>query len=144
MIPNQDIAFVKLNNTTSIPSQLKKFPNGFYRVSAADLNSPNENVTILSRGNNQRDAFLVDINVSARIYYVGTGSNGIIMRNIILIGSKTDKNMSKTVSVEGDSGSCVYHKESGKMIGMLVGGNDKFSFVLPFEQTLINNNFKIV
>lgn len=144
MIPNQDIAFVKLNNTTSIPSQLRKFPDGFYRVSVADLNSPNENITVLSKGNNQRDAFLVDINVSVRIYYTGTGSNGIIMRNIILIGSNTDKNMSKTVSVEGDSGSCVYHKESGRIIGMLAGGNDKFSFVLPFEQTLINNNFKIV
>ena len=56
----------------------------------------------------------------------------------------TDKNKSTTVSSGGDSGSCVYHKQSGKMIGMLLGGNDTFSFVLPFEQTLKNNNFKLI
>lgn len=140
MIPNQDLAIVKISKATTIGSELMKFPQGFYTVSAADLNSPTENVTVLSKGNNKRDAFIVDLNVSMRLFYVGTQK---IMRNIILIGSDTDKNKSTTVSVGGDSGSCVYHKESKKMIGMLLGGNDKFSFVLPFEQTLNNNNFKL-
>lgn len=140
MIPNQDLAIVKVNNTTTIPLELMKFPTGFYNVSQSDLNSISKNVTILSKDNNQRDAFIVDINVSMRLYYVGTQK---IMRNIILIGSDKDKNKSTTVSVGGDSGSCVYHKQSKKMIGMLLGGNDKFSFVLPFEQTLYDNNFKL-
>jgi len=140
MISNQDIAIVKLTNTTTFHSDFKKFTSGFYKVSLSDLNSFKKNVTILSKDNNQRDAFIVDVNVSMRLYYDETQK---IMRNIILIGSNTDKNKSTTVSTGGDSGSCVYHKESEKMIGMLLGGNDKFSFVLPFEQTLINNNFKL-
>ena len=141
MLPHQDIAVVKLNNTTSIDTQLLKFSEGFYNVSQTDLNSPTKNVTILSKGNNQRDAFILDVNVSMPLYYVGTQK---IMRNIILIGSDIDKNKSSTVSLGGDSGSCVYHKNSRKIIGMLLGGNDKFSFVLPFEQTLIDNNFKLI
>jgi hypothetical protein len=140
MIPSQDLAVVKINSTTTIHNELMKFPKGFYNVSQSDLNSPTKNVTILSKDSNQRDAFIIDINVSMRLYYVGTQK---IMRNIILIGSDTDKNHSTTVSVGGDSGSCVYHKESKQIIGMLLGGNDKFSFVLPFEQTLKDNNFKI-
>jgi hypothetical protein len=144
MIPTQDIALVKLNDTTTIQSKLKTFPAGFYEVSQGDLNAAVENVTILSKNNYQRDAFIIDHNIRFRIYYSGTGENGILMRNLILIGTSTDKNKSKTVSTEGDSGSCVYHKTSGKMIGILTGGNDKFSFVLPFEQTLIKNNFKLV
>ncbi|MFN8354704.1 MAG: hypothetical protein U0Y10_09670 [Spirosomataceae bacterium] len=140
MIPNQDIAVVKLNNTTAISTQLKKFSAGFYNVSQSDLNLSTKNVTILSKENNQRDAFIIDMNVSMRLHYDVTQK---IMRNIILIGSDTDKNKSTTVSTSGDSGSCVYHKDSGKMIGMLLGGNDKFSFVLPFEQTLLDHNFKL-
>lgn len=144
MVPNQDIALIKLLPSTAIQSELKTFPNGFYPVSHVDTNSPVENVTILSRNNRERDAFIVDVDIRFRIYYAGSGDNGVIMRNLILIGSSADRTVSKTVSVEGDSGSCVYHKTSGKMIGILTGGNDRFSFVLPFEQTLIKNNFKLV
>lgn len=140
MISNQDIAIVKLDDSTSLENLLLKFPQGFYEVTEADLNSPIRNVTILSKENNKREAFIVDKNVSVRLHYIGTKK---IMRNIILIGSNSNRDDSTTVSKEGDSGSCVYHTNTGKMIGMLLGGNDKFSFVLPFQQTLINNNFKL-
>jgi hypothetical protein len=81
------------------------------------------------------------MNVSMKVNY---GLSERIMRNIILIGTSKDKNQSTTISVGGDSGSCVYHKESKQLIGMLMGGNDKFSFVLPFEKTLVENNFKLI
>ncbi|MEP7197972.1 MAG: hypothetical protein ABI851_15745 [Saprospiraceae bacterium] len=140
MVPNQDLAIVKLNNAISLQTELMKFSSGFYKISESDLNSPTKNVTILSKDNNKRDAFIIDINVSMRLFYDVAQK---IMRNIVLIGTDKDKNNSKTISTPGDSGSCVYHKNTGKIIGMLLGGNDKFSFVLPFEQTLIDNNFKL-
>lgn len=141
MISNQDLAIVKLNNSTSIGSEVMKFPSGFYTVSQSDLNSPTPNITILSRNNKSRNAFIVDRNISMKINY---GSCEKIMRNIILIGTSTDKNQSVTVSVGGDSGSCVYHSDKKQLVGMLLGGNDKFSFVLPIEKTLIDNNFKLI
>lgn len=140
MLPHQDLAIVQLNENASIGSNMMTFPNGFYQVSPNDLNTPEENVTILSKDNNERDAFILGINISRRIYYTGTQK---IMRNIILIGSDTDKDKSTTLSVPGDSGSCVYHKESKKLIGILMGGDDKFSFVLPIEYTLTSNNFTL-
>lgn len=140
MTPNQDLAIVELNNPGNLPNQMLSFPGGFYGVTTTDLNSTKPNITILSKNNRKREAFLVDINISLRVFYQNSNK---IMRNIILIGSDRDKLKSKTVSGGGDSGSCVYHTATGKLIGMLMGGNDKFSFVLPFEQTLLNNNFKI-
>ncbi|MFK5004638.1 hypothetical protein, partial [Klebsiella pneumoniae] len=77
------------------------------------------NVTIASRQNNKRDAFILDLNVSFEIKYSNTPR---YVRNIILIGSTNDRTTSQSVSVGGDSGSCVYHKASGKLIGLLLGG----------------------
>jgi len=65
------------------------------------------------------------------------------VHNIILIGSTNDRSSSQTVSVGGDSGNCVYRKETGRLIGMLLGGNRKFSFVLPLQETLNSFNFKL-
>ncbi|MFX6036218.1 hypothetical protein ABTE74_22795, partial [Acinetobacter baumannii] len=64
--------------------------------------------------------------------------------NIISIGSTNDRTTSQSVSVGGDSGSCVYHKASGKLIGLLLGGNNKFTFVLPIQETLNSFNFKTI
>lgn len=140
MTPYQDLAIVELKKESGISNIFKSFPNGFYKVALKDLKTHSSNITILSKENNERDAFLLDQNVSFTIYYRGIP---IVMRNIILIGSANNKNDSKSVTEKGDSGSCVFHKETGNIIGMVVGGNNKFSFVLPFKSTLINNNFKI-
>lgn len=140
MTSNQDLAVVELKNNSALLKDFQSYANGFYEVSTADLNSPVPNVTILSKDNNKRDAYILDFNVTMRIYYGGVQK---FVRNIILIGSENIKNNSKTVSEGGDSGSSVYHTASNKIIGMLLGGNDKFSFVLPFKETLQANNFKI-
>ena len=65
------------------------------------------------------------------------------VRNIILIGSTNNRSASMTVSKGGDSGSPVFHKETGRLIGMLLGGNKKFSFVLPLQDTFNSFNFKL-
>jgi hypothetical protein len=82
----------------------------------------------------------LDFNVSFEIKYFNSPK---YVRNIILIGNTNDRATSQTVSVGGDSGSCVYHKETGRLIGLLLGGNKKFSFVLPIQETLNSFNFKL-
>jgi len=137
---NQDIAITELIDKTNLMDNYISFERGFYEVSESDFNAAAANVTIVSKGNNKRDAYILDFNVSFDIYYK-TPRN---IRNIILIGTTSDRATSQTVSEPGDSGSCVYHKESKKLIGMLLGGNKKFSFVLPLEETLNSFNFKVL
>ena len=137
---SQDIAIVELKKDSVLPNECLSFSSGFYNCSVNDLSTEFPNVTILSKNNNSRDAYILDINVPMRVYY---GYEERYVINIILIGSTRTKDDSKTISVGGDSGSCVYHK-NGKIIGMLLGGNNKYSFVLPFNETLEKNNFKIL
>lgn len=136
---NQDIAILELIDKENLQKNYTSFSKGFYDISEVDVNPVNPNITVLSRQDNRRDGFILDYNVSFEVKYVKTSR---YMRNIILIGSTNDRTTSQPLSVGGDSGSCVFHKESGKLIGMLLGGNKKFSFVLPLQQTLSDFNFK--
>ncbi len=137
---NQDIAIAEVTDKTNLLDNYISFAKGFYQVSESDFNSNTPNITIASRQNNIRDAYILDFNVSFEIKYFNSPR---YVRNIILIGSTNDRVTSQTVSVGGDSGSCVYHKETGRLIGLLLGGNKKFSFVLPIQETLNSFNFKL-
>ena len=137
---NQDIAITEITDKTNLLDNYISFAKGFYQVSESDFNSNIPNVTIASRQNNVRDAYILDFNVSFEIKYFNSPK---YVRNIILIGNTNDRATSQTVSVGGDSGSCVYHKETGRLIGLLLGGNKKFSFVLQIQETLNSFNFKL-
>ncbi len=137
---NQDLAITEITDKADVPNDYLSFAGGCYEVSDSDLHTAVPNITIASRQNNIRDAYLLDFDVSFEIKYFNTPR---YIRNIILIGSTNNRATSQTVSTGGDSGSCVYHKETGKLIGMLLGGNTKFSFVLPLQDTLNSFNFKL-
>lgn len=139
MNPKQDLGIVKLTTAEKKEANYKSFHNEYYQVSDIDVKTTTQNISILSRNNNLRDAYILDYNVGIDIDYDNGPS---YKKNIILIGSTNDRDTSQTVSIGGDSGSCVYHKETGKLIGMLLGGNDKFSFVLPIQETL--NSFNLI
>lgn len=136
--PTQDLAIVELFDNSHFSDNFLNF-NGYHECTINDIISE-EPVTVLSRNGNKREAYIIDFNITRQIYY---GLNQKFVTNIILIGSSPDIEKSKTVSEGGDSGSCVYHK-SGKIVGMLLGGDNKFSFVLPFKETLQSNNLKII
>ncbi|MCD6067905.1 MAG: hypothetical protein K0S33_2731 [Bacteroidetes bacterium] len=138
---NQDLAIAELTNKSNLLKNYISFSKGQYIISDDDLHSPEPNVTIVSRRNNKRDAYILDYNVSFEISYTNISKE---LSNIILIGTNNDRQKSKGISVGGDSGSAVYHKKTGKLIGMLLGGNDKFSFVLPVHPTLDSFNFNIL
>jgi hypothetical protein len=141
MNSQQDLAIAELADQSGLPATYKSFHAESYMVSDNDLDSPQPNVTIISRQNNIRDAYILDYNVSFGVKYFNASKE---INQIVLIGSTSDKNTSHAVSTGGDSGSAVYHISTGRLIGMLLGGNDKFSFVLPLEETLASFNFKIL
>lgn len=139
MSSKQDLGIVKLTSAEKKDANYKSFNNSYYQISDIDVKTATPNVSILSKNNNSRDAYILDYNVGIDINYDNGPS---YKKNIILIGTTNDRDTSQTVSAGGDSGSCVYHKETGKLIGMLLGGNDKFSFVLPIQETL--NAFNLI
>ncbi|GAB4093467.1 hypothetical protein [Flaviaesturariibacter terrae] len=140
MRSNQDIAVAEVPADTNLLDGYHAFPGDYYNVDDSDLATPEPNVTILSHSNNKRDAYILDYNVGFPVNYFGAPPQYIC--DIILLGSTNDRQTSTTVSAGGDSGSCVFHKASGRLIGMLMGGNNKFSFVLPLQATLETFNFK--
>jgi hypothetical protein len=135
---NQDLAIARIYGENLIGNDYISFAAGYYDIEDKDISTPEPNITIASRNNNVRDAFILDYNVSLEINY----NMPVLMRNLIFIGTVDNRNESQSISQVGDSGSCVYHKETNKLIGMLLGGNDKFSFVLPLRETLESFNFK--
>ena len=128
----QDLAVAQLASKpdTTVPPYTS-FAAGYYPVANTDIKPGLPNVTIVSR-NKVRDAYIVDTNVTFPVTYEG---KDFLMGNIILVGSTNDDKCT-TVSGDGDSGSCVYHKGTGKLIGMLMGGNLKYTLVLPLKDTL--------
>lgn len=143
----QDLAVVLISDTNNLMKNYISFKEGFYELSAKDIKTDTPNVTIASRinrqriGSNIRDAFILDHNIPFDLMYNG---EKVRMQNIILIGDSNDPQKSKQVSMRGDSGSCVFHKNNNKLIGILIGGNGKFSFVLPIKEILESNNFKTI
>jgi hypothetical protein len=135
----QDLAIVRLNSGVSIDN-FKSFSSGYYIIGDEDVRTGVQNVTIKT-SKKEVGAYLIDYNVSLDITYKDKVES---MDNIILIGSSNNRNESKTLSEGGDSGSCVYETKTGKLIGLLLGGNLKYSFVLPIKDTLDYNNLKLV
>ncbi|TGD59015.1 hypothetical protein [Flavobacterium humi] len=138
---NQDFAVAKLNDDQSEDLDYMKFNNQFYKVTDKDVKTKKMNVTMLSKGNKTKEAFIIDYNIGFPVYY----DNGpFYKKKLILIGDSNDREKANPISDDGDSGSCIYHTKSKKLIGMLLGKNEKFSLVLPLEDTLDIFNLKTV
>lgn len=140
MTESQDMAIAEIPDTEKPESNYMFFRNQYHIVDKTDVMTPEPNVTIRSYNGSTRDAFLLDYNIGMDINY----DRPSYKRNIILIGTTNNRDTSKPVSKQGDSGSCVYHKDSKKLIGILLGGNDKFSFVLPIHKTLAAFNLETI
>ncbi|MEO8149049.1 MAG: hypothetical protein ABI723_15490 [Bacteroidia bacterium] len=143
----QDLAIVKLSQTDSLLENYISFNSGYKELSTNDVKTKVPNVTIASRkninrnGSNIHDAFVLDINIPFDVMYNGEKRR---LQNVILLGDTNEPDKSKEVSMRGDSGSPVYCNQTKKLIGILIGGNGKFSFVLPLKDVLETNNFKLI
>ncbi len=141
MTYNRDVAIVELASHTDLFDGYMAFNDSFHEVSDEDLMTEQPNVRIISRRNKQRDGYILDYNFAVDIHYQNTTK---YIRNIILIGSCPDRKSSRTLSEGGDSGSCVFEISSNKLIGILLGGNLRYTFVLPIQHILQENHFKVI
>ena len=114
---------------------LKYFNDKYYVVTDADIQKTK--VTILTRGNRLLTGYILDQNIGYPIIY-GDGKS-YYKKNIILIGDTPNRQTAGPVTVPGDSGSCVYITNDSNenfLVGILLGGDENFSFVLPVRETL--------
>jgi hypothetical protein len=132
----QDLIIVKLNNSSE-PTTIKQFNDRYYDVTQEDVYEKTE-LKILSRNGKLTKGYIVNSNVE---YEIGYFDQICKKTNIILLSNSRDDQNPGPVSVKGDSGSCVYipDEEGDKMIGILVGADNKFSFVHPIKNTLYSS-----
>ncbi len=134
---NQDLAVIKLDDGQELSENYKYFSNQYYTVSGIDVKPQQPNVTIISKNNRIRDAYILDYGKGTDVIYDGVK---VYKKNIIFIGSTNDRQNSHPVSQGGDSGSCVFKRGTDQLIGMLLGCDEKFTFVLPIDKTLQSQN----
>lgn len=127
----QDIAFIELFNEAS-PDELTSFGHsGFYDITDDDVKK--EEVTLISGISGERNGYILDHRTMWSVHYADGEQ---YKSNIIIVGSKPDRNTSISLSRGGDSGGVVIHKKTGSLIGIILGGNRKYTWVLPIKETL--------
>ncbi|MBT3208772.1 MAG: trypsin-like serine protease [Bacteroidetes bacterium] len=140
---NQDLAIIKLKPNIELSDNFKTFNDKFHIVCDDDIKTNKPNVTIISRNNKNkiRDAYILDYGIGTDISYEdGT----FYKKNIILIGTSNNRDDSEPISVGGDSGGCVFKKDTNHLIGIILGADEKFSLALPVHDTLHSKNFKTI
>jgi hypothetical protein len=136
-----DLGVIRIDdNTQPSPTLISFKGKGCLTVTNAELKKKVKVVSSKS-ANQTRDAYILDYKVAFPVPY-DKGRETI--NNLIFIGDKPERADSQSVSVPGDSGGLVYDEVSGKLVGLILGGNSKFTWVLPIEKTLTQFGFSIV
>jgi hypothetical protein len=114
---------------------------GHYSVTDNDVLTATK-VKLVSGASSQkvREGYILDYNTAWDVPYKDKKSS---KNKIILIGSTPDRVTSRRVSEPGDSGGLVYEPASGNLIGMILGGNEKFTWVLPMKEVLEKFNYQL-
>lgn len=139
---NTDVALASVEVD---PSKFKDFisfkTKGYYSVTDADVRKTQ--VTVVSNvfDPQTRTGYILDYNTAWDVRY---DDKSVTKSEVIVIGSAKNRRDSKTVSEDGDSGGCVYETQSGKLVGLILGGNRKFTWVLPVEELFENHNYKLL
>lgn len=136
MLPNQDLIVAKLNDDISEDdiTHLIRFENRYHELTDADVQNRLQ-VTVSAQGGKQTVAYVLDRNINYPFKYA---NDTFFKTNVILIGNNKNRKSSQPVSTGGDSGSPVFVTIGNEkhLIGILLGSNQKFTFVLPVKDTL--------
>jgi hypothetical protein len=135
----QDIAIAKLREVHQDPAYLSFADTGYNVIADSDVKT---SITMISTVSKTKQGFLLDYNLGFPVPYDDGTSN--YMSNIILIGSADNRQDSLTLSQKGDSGGCVYNTKTKQLIGLVLGGDAKFTYVLPIKDTLDSWNYKLI
>ena len=88
----------------------------------------------------EREAFILDHNTAWDVEYE---DKTLTKNNVIVIGNSPNRNTSVAVFHKGDSGGCVYETKTGNLVGLILGGNNMYTWVLPLKEVFENFNYKL-
>ncbi|MEO6175346.1 MAG: hypothetical protein ABIP27_09365 [Flavobacterium circumlabens] len=137
----QDLAVISLDFTQAESPNFKKFKDKYHKIVDSDVKTLIPNIRMLSRNNKMIDGYIIDYNIGLDVEY-SDGSH--YKKNIILVSATRNRQQAQPISEDGDSGSSIFHIETGSMIGILLGTAKNFSLVLPIEETLRSFNLTTV
>jgi len=147
MNPECDFALVKLKKEPDV-NQWHCFNNRFY-----DSRCTSREVQILKKNGIIFDAFIIEEDATVEMHFENDkgGDEYHKFHGIMKIGS-TPNLPCNAVSKGGDSGACVIHKKTGRLIGLIMGiitdfeRNSQFTIVLPIEHILkhLKENYDIL
>jgi hypothetical protein len=113
---------------------------GHYEVKSTDVGTTQVKLISAASPQKIRQGYILDFNLGWDVPY----RNGkFTVNNIVLIGDNPVRKNSKSLSIEGDSGGLVYEPQSGKFVGLILGGNNRFTWVLPIKQVLNDFHFSL-
>jgi hypothetical protein len=136
---NTDVALAGISNY--VPDQNNKSFLGKNHYTVSDKDVKQTKVMLMSNIRKTRTGYILDYNTAWPVDYTDTEDQ---KTNIIVIGSTQDRETSQTVSEDGDSGGCVFEPDSGNLVGIILGGNTKFTWVLPLQDLFSKNNFNLL
>ncbi len=129
-----DLSLIKLERNTTNKNIYLTLINellSFKKTAIINRNNIGDKVHVMSYVTKKRSAYILGIDAPSTCF-----------KSNIIIGTTNNTDTSKPVSENGDSGGCVYIEDSNKrtLIGMIVGHNEKFSYVLPVNDINIHLN----
>lgn len=136
---NLDMAVVKLLSKPE-DNQCISFA-GKPPLDVTNKNVKNTPVKLRGFKSKEKSGYILDTNIGLTLPYPRGGS--VYMSKIILVGDNKDRERSTTLSQEGDSGGCVY-AENGQLVGIVLGGDKKFTYVLSLNQFLNDWNYTLM
>jgi hypothetical protein len=105
-------------------------PNGLASGSELTLQESDAGtpVTINSSVSPQKTGFVIHVNKPFTVNY---DNQSVDMQGLISISSTTNAGAFSRITMDGDSGSLVFHTEKQQPIGIVLGANDQFTYVIP-------------
>lgn len=92
-----------------------------------DVDDINRNLTMNGGRSGHMKGQLLGVEVEQDINFT---NKKVKMKGLLKIGQKITSSLSRTISQGGDSGSVVYD-ENDRPLGIVIGGNSKYTFALP-------------
>lgn len=135
-----DVAISSIDNWIPDKSCISFEGKDHYEVRDADIRKTKVKVISNISKPKERIAYILDYNTSWDIKY---NDQKVTKNKIILIGNSRDRIKSEAVSQPGDSGGCVYEPETGNLVGLILGGNSMFTWVLSLKEVFETYNYKL-
>lgn len=125
-----DAAVIQITDTSTInPNNLNATDPYFVGESDCSLTT----VELQGGMSDLKSGIIIHVNQSMPVNYL---NQQVTVDGLITVSATNNPNDFSPVTVEGDSGSLVYHASLRKPIGMVLGANDQFTYIMPINSVI--------